>query len=96
MSLTDIATRSIPTVSNFFISLAKRTLVPTPSVDVTRTGERYFLGRRDKAAKPPTEAMTSARSVRLAKGAIRSTSRSPLETLTPAFEYVSDLPAMEG
>ena len=36
MSLTDIATRSIPIVSWTPASMARRSLVPTPSVPATR------------------------------------------------------------
>ena len=39
-SLTDMATRSMPTVSCLFIRPATLSLVPTPSVQVTRTGWR--------------------------------------------------------
>ena len=37
-SLTHMATKSIPTVSCFFRSMARRSLVPTPSVPETSTG----------------------------------------------------------
>ena len=39
-SLTDIATRSMPTVSCLFVAKASLSFVPTPSVEATSTGSR--------------------------------------------------------
>ena len=44
-SLTDIATRSMPTVSSRPVSCASRSLVPTPSVEVTSTGSCSPVGK---------------------------------------------------
>src|SRR5690606_1841065 len=90
MSLTLMATRSIPTVSWRFHSKARRSLVPTPSVPDTRTGSRYFLGTSNKAPNPPMPAITPSRMVLAARGLIRSTSASPASISTPASRYVKE------
>src|ERR1051325_8815098 len=64
-------------------------LVPTPSVDDTRTGARYpRVLRLNSALKPPTPASTPGTEVLFAMGAIRCTSSSPAAILTPALAYV--------
>ena len=57
-SFTDIATRSMPTVSRRPVSCASSSLVPTPSVDVTSTGSCRPLGSWNIPAKPPMEPST--------------------------------------
>src|SRR2546422_2399236 len=89
MSFTPIATRSIPTVSCRSARNATFSFVPTPSVDETSTGSRYFGGTLTKLAKPPTPPITSGRFVARASGVIRRTASSPASTSTPASRYVS-------
>src|SRR5262245_29258876 len=89
MSLTPIATRSMPTVACRPASAATFSLVPTPSVDETRTGSRYFDGTRTRLAKPPTPPITSARFVARASGVMRRTASSPAPMSTPASRSVS-------
>ena len=90
MSLTHMATRSIPTVSNFPAAAATFTLVPTPSVPETRTGSRYFrAGKRKKPANEPISPSTSLRCVVWTIGRIRRTRRSPSSMSTPAVLYVT-------
>src|SRR5438034_2485794 len=89
MSLTPIATRSIPTVSCRPARKATWSLVPTPSVDDTRTGSRNFDGTLTKLAKPPMPPMTSGRFVARASGAIRRTASSPASMSTPDSRQVS-------
>src|SRR5512143_942995 len=90
MSFTHMATRSIPTVSNFPAAAATLTLVPTPSVPETRTGSRYFrAGKRKKPAKEPISPRTSLRCVVRTIGRIRRTMRSPSSISTPAVLYVT-------
>src|SRR5689334_4245586 len=89
MSFTLMATRSMPTVSCFFIRKASLSLVPTPSVPETITGFLYFFDTSKSAPKPPMPPSTSGRIVRLAIGLMRSTSASPASMSTPASRYVS-------
>ena len=84
MSLTLMATKSIPTVSCLFSSNANLSFVPTPSVPETSTGSLYFLGTSNKDPKPPIPPKTSARIVFFANGLILSTSASPASISTPA------------
>ncbi len=83
-SFTLIATRSMPTVSCFFMRKAILSLVPTPSVPETITGFLNFFETSTSAPKPPRPLRTSGRMVRLAKGLMRSTSSSPASMSTPA------------
>src|SRR5512140_457514 len=92
MSLTHMATRSIPTVSNFPAAAATLTFVPTPSVPETRTGSRYFrAGKRKKPANEPISPSTSFRCVVRTIGRIRRTRRSPSSMSTPAALYVTGI-----
>ena len=61
MSLTLIATRSMPMVSCFFIRKASLSFVPTPSVPETITGFWYFFETSKSAPKPPMPPSTSGR-----------------------------------
>jgi len=47
--------------------------VPTPSVQLIKTGFLYFFGRTEAAAKPPIEPIISFLKVVLAKGFMIST-----------------------
>src|SRR5512143_864417 len=90
MSLTHMATRSMPTVPSRPAIAATFTLVPTPSVPETRTGSRYFrAGKRKKPAKEPISPRTSLRCVVRTIGRIRRTRRSPSSISTPAVLYVT-------
>src|SRR5512141_509707 len=90
MSLTHMATRSIPTVSSFPAAAATLTLVPTPSVPETRTGSRYFrTGKWKKPANDPISPRTSLRCVVRTIGRIFRTRRSPSSMSTPAALYVT-------
>ncbi len=51
MSLTHMATQSMPMVSCLSMSWARRSLVPTPSVPETRTG--FFMPDTSGANMPP-------------------------------------------
>ncbi len=84
MSLTLIATRSMPTESWRPSVNASLSFVPTPSVPATSTGSRKRLPISTSAPKPPMPASTSGRIVRLANGLMRSTSASPASMSTPA------------
>ncbi len=84
MSLTLIATRSMPTVPWRASSMASLSFVPTPSVPATSTGSRKRFPISTSAPKPPIPASTSGRMVRLANGLIRSTRASPASMSTPA------------
>ena len=67
MSFTDMATRSMPTVSCRPARKATFSFVPTPSVPDTSTGSRYLPGgRANSPPNPPTPATTSGRIVRAA------------------------------
>src|SRR4029077_5743173 len=85
MSFTPIATRSMPTVSCRPARHAIFSFEPTPSVDETMTGSRYFEGMPTRLAKPPTPPMTSARLVARASGVMRRTASSPASMSTPAW-----------
>jgi len=84
MSFTPMATRSMPTVSWRLARQAIFSLEPTPSVDETMTGSRYFDGRPTRLANPPTPPITSARLVARASGTMRRTASSPASMSTPA------------
>ena len=64
-------------VSCLFKSIAKRNLVPTPSVPDTKIGSLYFVGKAHNAPKPPKPPITSGRRVRLTSALIRSTNSLP-------------------
>jgi hypothetical protein len=60
-------------------------LVPTPSVEDTRTGWLYrWLAKANRPPKPPMSPMTSGRNVERTFDLIRSTAASPAVMLTPA------------
>jgi hypothetical protein len=71
MSLTDIATRSMPTVSCLPRSKARRSLVPTPSVPATRNESP----KGTMPEKPPIEGLSFW---------MRRTSSLPASMSTPA------------
>src|SRR5512140_644931 len=97
MSLTHMATRSIPTVSNFPAAAATLTFVPTPSVPETRTGSRYFrAGKRKKPANEPISPSTSLRRAVRTIGRVRRTRRSPSSMSTPAVLYVREFLKMRS
>ena len=52
-SLTDMATRSMPTVSSRPVSCASSSLVPTPSVEVTSTGSCSPVGSWNMPGEAP-------------------------------------------
>ena len=90
MSLTLMATRSMPTVSFRPVAKATISLVPTPSVEDTSTGSSSPVKRAlNSAPKPPTPPRTSLRALALTDGFIRSTSLAPSSMLTPASLYDS-------
>ena len=66
MSFTHIPTRSKPIVSCLPVRNATFSLVPTPSVPLTRTGSSMPLGTAQRPAKPPTsrEHFSDARRLR--------------------------------
>src|SRR5215210_4032312 len=65
--------------------------VPTPSVELTRTGSRNPAGTATAAAKPPRPLSTSGRRVESTADRISSTARSPAATSTPAARYAARL-----
>ena len=86
ISLTHIATKSMPMVSCLFMAMASFILVPTPSVPETKTGSLYSrLAKSNKAPNPPSPPITPAVWVLLAADFIRSTSWLPFSMSTPAF-----------
>ena len=90
MSSTTMPTRSKPMVSCTSRACAMATLVPTPSVEVARTGRVIVVSRlaSNRPAKPPRSPRTSGRRVRRTDSFISSTARSPASTSTPAPAYV--------
>ena len=59
MSLTHIATQSIPTVPCLSVRKASLSFVPTPSVPETRTGFSIpFVSSSKRPPKPPTSEQT--------------------------------------
>ena len=90
MSLTHIATKSIPISSSLFILIAIFNFVPTPSVPDTKTG---FLCLNFEisyiAPKPPILPITFLSHVFLAIGLILSINLSAFSIETPDFLYVT-------
>src|SRR6185369_12251537 len=88
-SSTTIPTRSKPIVSWTSIAWAIATFVPAPSVDVARIGRRYRVSAEasKRPAKPPSEPITSGRSVFATHPFIRSTALSAASMSTPAAAY---------
>ena len=85
MSLTHMATQSIPTVSCRSMSWAMRCLVPTPSVPETSTGSRMPSSCGAKSPpKPPIPETTPGMQVRSTCFFIRRTPSYPASMLTPA------------
>jgi hypothetical protein len=77
-SFTDMATRSIPTVLWRPVAKASFSFVPTPSVEATSTGSRYFLEKRPRPsssrkspAKPSGHLRTRGVNVRVISGGRR-------------------------
>ena len=84
-SSTHIATRSNPIESNRPTAVATLALVPTPSVDDTRTGSAYFAGsKRNSPPNPPMSPITSGRKVERTSALMASTAASPAPIETPA------------
>src|SRR3954470_6588954 len=90
----------MPMVSNCPTACATSALVPTPSVDETRTG---FLnrcwGKANSPPKPPMSPMTSGRYVERTSSLMASTASSPAVMSTPASLYdspISDPSAVRG
>ena len=86
MSLTHMATRSIPIVSYTPLSMAIFNFVPTPSLAATRIGSTNPAALRSNSPpNPPSSAPAPGRRVARANGRIRSTSRLPTSMSTPEF-----------
>jgi hypothetical protein len=86
MSLTHIATRSIPIVSWRPVSIAILTFVPTPSFAATRMGSRKPAAFRSKSPpKPPISASAPGRRVERTSGLMASTMALPASMSTPAW-----------
>ena len=68
------------------MACATATLVPTPSVDVARTGRRIPASAEASniPANPPSPPSTSGRVARRTDAFISSTALSPASTSTPA------------
>ena len=67
------------------VSIAMRSLVPTPSVAATSTGSANPAAFRSKSApNPPSPAITPGRAVAAAAGLMRSTRALPASMSTPA------------
>ena len=64
-------------------AIAIAVFVPTPSVELTRTGSRIPGGRAIAEAKPPSPPITSGRRVASTEARINSTARSPASMSTP-------------
>ena len=85
MSLTHIATQSMPTVSCRSIRKASFSFVPTPSVPETRIGFRIPVRSGAKRPpKPPSPPTTPGVSVRVMCFFISSTALYPAVISTPA------------
>src|ERR1035437_2247678 len=72
--------------------MAIAVFVPTPSVELTRTGLRIPDGRAIAEANPPSPPMTSGRRVAAIEARISSTARSPASISTPELRYASQAP----
>src|ERR1035437_9390775 len=72
--------------------MAIAVFVPTPSVELTRTGSRRPAGRAIAEANPPSPPITSGRRVAATAPRIRSTARSPASISTPELRYASQAP----
>ncbi len=85
MSLTHIATQSMPTVSCLSSRNASLSLVPTPSVPLTSTGSRMpATSGANRAPNPPRPESTPGMFVRATWRFIRSTASYPAVISTPA------------
>ena len=85
MSLTHMATQSMPMVSWRSISWAMRILVPTPSVPETRQGRAMpATSSWNRPPKPPMPSVTPGIIVRATCFFISSTARYPAVMSTPA------------
>src|SRR5450759_3212715 len=72
--------------------MAMAVFVPTPSVELTRTGSRIPGGRAIAEANPPSPPITSGRRVAATEARISSTARSPASISTPELRYASQAP----
>ena len=91
MSLTHMATQSMPMVSCLSSSWARRSLVPTPSVPETRTGS--VMPEKSGAKRPPKPPMPETAPgilVRSTKGFISRTPSYPAVMSTPAAAYAAE------
>ena len=79
-----MATRSTPMVPRRPAAMATASFVPTPSVEATRTGSRYPVGRTKSPPKLPMPPITSDRAVLATDDRIKCTARSPASMSTPA------------
>ena len=95
MSSTTIPTRSWPIVSCLPSACAIAIFVPTPSVDVARTGflKRVSADASQSPAKPPTPPRTCGPWVAATERFISSTAVSPAAVSTPEAAYRSTGPA---
>ena len=85
MSLTHMATRSMPTVSWRPVKKAIFSLVPTPSVEPTKTGWRMVsVFKENSPPNPPISPMTPGVLVAFTNGLMAEMNRSPLSMSTPA------------
>ena len=85
MSLTHMATQSMPTVSCLSMRKASFSFVPTPSVPLTSTGcSMPVVSSSNRPPKPPMSEQTPAVIVRAMWLFISSTARYPAVMSTPA------------
>ncbi len=89
ISFTHMPTRSIPIVSCLSSINAIFSFVPTPSVELTRTGFLVLWTFNEKSpANPPMPVMTPDLKVLLTIGFKSSTNRLPASMSTPASVYL--------
>src|SRR5579872_7155571 len=90
MSLTHMATRSMPIVEWLSVSIAILSLVPTPSFAATSTGSLKPAALRSKSPpNPPISASAPERRVERTAGLMASTRALPASMSTPACLYES-------
>src|SRR5262245_19192110 len=88
MSLTQWLTRSPPHESWRPIAIATFSFVPTPSVEATRTGSRYFeKSGRKRPPKPPTSPRTPGVNVERIAAFARASAAALASMSTPASAY---------
>ena len=84
-SLMTMATMSMPMVSCLSIMKAILSLVPTPSVELTKIGLLYLsVFRENRPEKPPMSVSTDAEWVDLTILPMRRTNSLPFSISTPA------------